>query len=280
MDYLIDVLIDANTNYDKPLTFERIFGWHNALFPTGYSGFNKIIVADFRGEDDMEVVSGGIGQERVHYIAPPRKDLEKYMKDFIDWFNLKDDNLIKAAISHLWFVVIHPLDDGNGRMTRAITDLVLSKVENSKVSKLYSMSTAINKDRKGYYDTLDKTTGFRIKENQLDITVWCEWFLKTLSVALDDAKSNLNYILDKTKFWDKHRDDDLNARQTKVINKILDMGIENFEGELNNKKYKAIAKTSSATALRDLNDLIEKDCIKQVEGTSGRNVSYELIVPK
>ncbi len=274
-DYLIDVLVDANTNYNQELNLERIFGWHNALFPTGYSGFVKINVAQFRGDEPMEVVSGGMGRERVHYLAPHREILESEVQNFLKWFNSEEDTLVKAAIAHLWFVVIHPLDDGNGRISRAIADLVLSKIEQSKISKLYSMSSAINKNKKSYYDILDATTGFKRKtDSPLDITAWIQWFLETLLTALDDARKSLDHILEKTSFWDKHRNDALNSRQVKVLNKILNKGVENYEGGLNNRKYIAIAKTSSATATRDLKDLLEKGCIKQIEGTTGKSTSY------
>ena len=276
---LIEILIDANTNYNKPLKLNRIFGWHNALFPTGFSNFNKINVATFRGDETMEVVSGAIGQEKVRYEAPSKDILEKEMNTFISWFNDTEDSLIKAAITHLWFVIIHPLDDGNGRISRALTDLVLSKIEQSNISKLYTMSSVINDNRKSYYEILDYTTGFKYrKDNPLDITKWIEWFLNTLLISLYEAKNSLQYILDKTNFWDKCRDKELNARQTKVLNKILDIGIKNFEGGLTKKKYIAISKASSTSASRDLADLIEKGCISQVEGTSGRNVRYEIIV--
>ena len=279
-DYLIDILIDANTNYEKDLDLERIFGWHNALFPTGYSGFLKINVATFRGEEPMEVVSGGIGNERVPYMAPPQKSLDDEMANFLKWFNTKENTLVKAAIAHLWFVVIHPLDDGNGRISRAIADLVLSEIEQSKISKLYSMSSAINKNKKSYYAILDETTGFkRKKDKALDISSWIEWFLNTLIIALEDAQDSLDYILQKTEFWDKHRDSNLNARQTKVLNKVLDKGMENYEGGLNNRKYVAITKTSTATATRDLKDLLDKGCIKLKEGTTGKSSSYIVIIP-
>ncbi|MDT8339105.1 MAG: DUF4172 domain-containing protein, partial [Sulfurimonas sp.] len=159
-DYLIEILIDANTNYDKELTMERLFGWHNALFPKGYSGLRKVNTASFRGEETMEVVGIERGREVVFYEAPPRADLEHEMQRFLDWFNAAEPSLIKACTAHLWFVVIHPFDDGNGRIARAITDLVLSKIENSKISRLYSMSSAINTDRKGYYSALEHTTGY------------------------------------------------------------------------------------------------------------------------
>ena len=278
-DYLIEVLIDANTNYDKDLTLERLFGWHNALFSRGYSGFTKINVATFRGEETMEVVSGRPGCEKTYYEAPPRDILENEMDSFLTWFNKTETSLLKAAIAHLWFVIIHPFDDGNGRITRAITDLVLSQIENSKISKLYSMSSAINSDRKGYYKALESTTGYvRKSDNHLDVTVWCEWFLKTLYCALIDTKNKLGYITDKTKFWDKHKDSNLNSRQTKVLNKILDVGIKNFQGDLSKKKYMIIANTTSSTASRDISELLELGCIKQIEGTQGRNIRYELML--
>jgi len=274
-DYLIEVLIDANTNYEDDLTLERLFGWHNALFPKGYSGFVKINVADFRGEETMEIVSGRAGKEKVYYEAPPRDILENEMEDFLNWFNKSETSLLKAAIAHLWFVIIHPFDDGNGRITRAITDLVLSKIENSKLSKLYSMSSAINSDRKGYYQALENTTGYVSKsDNPLDITLWCEWFLSTLHVALKDTKNKLGYIVDKTRFWDKHKESNLNARQTKVLNRVLDVGVKNFLGDLSKKNYIKIADTTSSTASRDIAELLNLGCIQQVEGTVGRNIRY------
>lgn len=279
-DYLVGILIDANTNYDEDLTLERIFGWHNSLFPTGYSGMNKINVATLRGEDEMKVVSGYEGRETTRYIAPPRSILEKEIGSFLNWFNNEPATLIKAAIAHLWFNVIHPLDDGNGRTSRAIADLVLAKIENSCLSKLYSMSSAINQNKKEYYNILDKTTGFYPKEDDsLDITEWLVWFLITLESSLDESLKKLEYIKQKTKFWDKYREFKLNARQQKVINKILDMGIENFEGNLNRDKYKKLAGTTPSSATRDINQLIKYGCIEQIKNTQGKSTAYTLIVP-
>jgi len=277
-DNLVEILIDANTNYDKDLTLERLFGWHHALFPKGYSGLYKINIATFRGEETMEVVGGSALKEEIYYQAPPRAILDEEMQRYLKWFNETPPSLLKACITHLWFVIIHPFDDGNGRITRAITDLVLSKIEQSKTSRLYSMSNAINNDRSGYYKALEQTTGYIKKEdNYLDITVWCEWFLTTLFAALTDTKKRLNYIVQKTKFWDKHKDKNLNARQMKVLNFILDIGIENFKGNLSKKKYMSITATASSTASRDITELQEAGCIKQIEGLSGRNVSYEIV---
>ncbi|CAM3934950.1 Fic family protein [Arcobacter cloacae] len=276
---LVEIIIDANTNYHEDLTLERLFGWHNALFPKGYSGLNKINTASFRGEETMQIVGGYAGNEIIYYEAPPRANLENEMQNFLNWFNSTNESLIKACIAHLWFVIIHPFDDGNGRITRAITDLVLSKIENSTISRLYSMSSAINANRKAYYKALEHTTGYIQKEdNFLDITLWCEWFLQTLYEALLETKTKLNFIVIKTKFWDKNKDKNLNARQIKVLNFILDIGIENFKGNLSKKKYMSISSSSSTTASRDISELLEIGCIKQVEGTLGRNVSYKIVI--
>jgi Fic family protein len=277
-DYLIEILIDANTNYDQELTLERLFGWHNALFPNGYSGLTKINVATLRGEETMEVVGGAIGKEKTYYVAPPRVYLEGEMDRYVRWFNDTPASLVKACIAHLWFVILHPFDDGNGRIARAITDLVLSKIEQSTTSRLYSMSGAINNDRVGYYKALEKTTGFVRKErDHLNITQWCEWFLSTLSTALGETKKKLGYIVQKTVFWDTYQEYHLNARQIKVLNKILDIGAENFQGSLSKKKYMRIADCASTTASRDMTHLLNIGCIGHIEGTNGRNVRYEIV---
>ncbi len=278
-DNLIEILIDANTNHHDTLTIERLFGWHNALFPKGYSGFYKINTASFRGEETMEIVGSIAGGEEVFYEAPPKERVEKEMQQFLNWFNTTPSSLIKACITHLWFVIIHPFDDGNGRIARAITDLVLSNIENSKVSRLYSMSSAIHADRKNYYKVLEQTTGYIKKaDNRLDITLWCEWFLSTLYTALKQTKKKLDSIVDKTNFWDKYKNGNLNARQTKVLNFILDIGIENFKGNISKKKYMSLANAASTTASRDITQLLEIGCIKQKEGTSGRNICYEIVL--
>lgn len=280
-DYLVDLLIDANTNYNKELSLERIFGWHNALFPTGYSGMNKINVAQLRGEEEMKVVSGYEGKETIRYVAPPREILDNEIAKFIEWFNRTEASLIKAAIAHLWFNVIHPLDDGNGRISRAIADLVLAKIEKSSMSKLFSMSSAINNRKKDYYDVLDRTTGYyRKDEDELDITDWIKWFLITLEQSLDDSLRKLEFIKQKTKFWDKYRKNELNNRQQKFINKILDKGIENFEGNITRDKYIKLSGGSKATATRDIKVLVDLGCIVQKEGTIGRSTSYLLVIPE
>jgi len=275
-DNYVDILIDANTNYDEDLTLDKLFGWHHAMFEKGYSGFSKIKVAQFREEGAMQVVSGDYGKEKIHYEAPPHDTLENEMNSFIKWFNDTPTILEKAAITHLWFVIIHPFDDGNGRITRALTDRVLSKLEQSTFSKIYTMSKSIYEDRIGYYEALDKTTGRFQKDDPLDITYWMEWFFKTLHHALLDAQKQLNYILEKTKFWDAHRFDELNSRQIKVLNRLLDIGSENFKGDLTKSKYVKIANTAETNASRDISDLLAKGCIKQVEGTTGRGTRYTI----
>lgn len=275
-DNYVDILIDANTNYDEDLTLEKLFGWHHAMFEKGYSGLSKIKVAEFRGEGSMQVVSGDYGREKIHYEAPPFDILEDEMNSFIAWFNNTPTTLEKAAITHLWFVIIHPFDDGNGRITRALSDRVLSKLELSSFSKIYTMSKSIYEDRKAYYEALDKTTGRFENENPLDITYWMEWFFKTLHHALLDAQKQLSYIVEKTRFWDEHRKDELNARQIKVLNRLLDIGSENFKGNLTKAKYVKIANTAETNASRDILDLLSKGCIKKVEGTTGRGTRYTI----
>jgi Fic family protein len=276
-DNYVDILIDANTNYAEPLTLDKIFAWHHAMFEKS-NHLYAINIATFRGDGVMQIVSGAIGREKVYYEAPPREGLEAEMDTFIAWYNSTPASLIKAAITHLWFVIIHPLDDGNGRIGRAITDMVLSQIENSHISKLYTMSKSINNDRKAYYTALEQTTGYIKQKNPIDITLWCKWFFETLYIALLEAQQSLTYIVDKTKFWDRHKESHLNARQTKVLNKILDMGSENFMGGLSRKKYTIIADTTTATASRDIAELLKKECIKQVKGTTAKNTRYEIMI--
>jgi Fic family protein len=276
-DNYVEILIDANTNYTEPLTLEKLFSWHHAMFENSNS-LHKIDIATFRGEGVMQIVSGAIGREKVYYEAPPKERLEAEMDAFIVWYNTTPASLIKAAITHLWFVIIHPFDDGNGRIGRAITDRVLSEIENSQLSKLYSMSKSINDDRKAYYTALEQTTGYIKQENPLEITLWCQWFFKTLYKALLEAQESLTYIVDKTKFWDRHKESQLNARQTKVLNKILDKGRENFLGGLSRQKYTIIANTTTATASRDIAELLKKGCIQQVAKTTGKNTRYEIVI--
>ena len=274
-DSLVEILIDCNLNREA-LNIERLHGWHNCLFEHHYSKLNKIKVASFRDNDDMEVVSGAMGYEKVHYRAVPVKSIEEDIERLLSYCNESDENIyIKSAIAHLWFVIIHPYDDGNGRVSRAITDFILSQNRNYREFKLYSISTAINSDRKAYYEILDKTTNL-FKNREFDITAWLEWHLSILKNAMESGLKSIEYLVQKTKFWDRHREQALNERQIKVINKILDMGSENFEGGISTKKYISLTKVSKATAVRDITQLVAFGCIRQIDGSSGRNIRYRL----
>jgi len=275
-DALVDVLIDSSINKET-LTLERLHGWHNSLFISGYSGLHKIKIASFREHDDMEVVSGAIGHEKVHYVAPPQSSIAKDIDNLLERIAGSDENIyIKSALAHLWFVSIHPYDDGNGRIARAITDYILSSEDKTTTQfKLYSVSMAINNDRKGYYAILDKTTNLFINRN-FDFTPWLKWHLEILNNAMISANEQIQYLIQKTKFWDRHRESNLNERQIKVLNKILDVGSDNFEGGINTKKYTSIVKKSKATVVRDIQELVAKGCLEQIEGTSGRNVRYRV----
>jgi len=273
-DNLVEILIDSNLN-KGPVNLDRLHGWHNCLFEhTGYSKLNKIDIAKFRSYSDMEVVSGAIGHEKVHYKAIPLEKIDEDIENFLKYCNESDENIyIKSAIAHVWFVIIHPYDDGNGRIARAITDSILSHNTSSTQFKLYSISTAINSDRLGYYDILENTTNLSLNK-EFDLTPWLKWHLSILNSAMEQSLKNIDYLIAKTKFWDTHRKQALNERQIKVLNKILDMGSENFQGGLNTKKYIAMTKVSKATAIRDITSLVEFGCIEKVEGTAGRNVRY------
>lgn len=272
-DNLVEILIDCSLN-KNPLTQERLHGWHNCLFENNYSKLEKINVASFRNDDDMEVISGAIGFEKVHYKAIPVSKINEDITNFLNYCNSSAENVyIKCAIAHLWFVSIHPYDDGNGRISRAITDYILSKYTSNTEFKLYSISTAINNDKKTYYEMLDKTTNLFLNRT-FDITSWLIWHLTILKNAMQNALVNIEHLIEKTKFWNIHRNQPLNERQIKVLNKIFDVGIDNVEGGLNTKKYISLTKVSKATATRDLSLLVEYGCIKQIEETAGRNVRY------
>jgi Fic family protein len=275
-DNLVEILIDSNLNKND-LNLERLHGWHNCLFEhTQYSKLNKIDIAKFRSHSDMEVVSGAIGHEKVHYKAVPLEKLDDDVEEFLKYCNESDENIyIKSAIAHIWFVIIHPYDDGNGRIARAITDYILSGNTSSTEFKLYSISTAISNDRVGYYEILDITTNLFLNK-EYDLTSWLEWHLKILNYAMDQALKNIEYLIQKTKFWDIHRKNALNERQIKVLNKILDMGSENFEGGLSTKKYISMTQVSKATAVRDISELLEFGCIEQIKDTAGRNIRYKV----
>ena len=266
---VVEMTLDAVRNYKEQLTNERLFAWHAALFPTGRSGMTKITVGAFRTDQSgpMQVVSGPIGRERVHYQAPAAQCLEKDMGAFLNWFNGDDtgDFVLKAAIAHLWFVTIHPFDDGNGRIARAVADLMLARSEQSP-QRFYSMSRQIRKERKAYYDILQAT-----QKGDLDITGWLEWFLDCLGKAIDDAENILTAVLEKARFWKIHGGEQLNGRQRAILNKLLD----GFEGNLTSSKWAKLAKCSQDMALRDVSDLMKRNILVKEPGGS-RSPSYTL----
>lgn len=251
VDSIVDMMLDATQNYAQPLGPDRLFGWHAALFPTGYSGIHKIIVGQWRDDSSgaMQVVSGALGKERVHFQAPAAKRLRKETATFLKWFNGKDDvdAVLKAGIAHLWFVTLHPFEDGNGRIARAITDMALAQSEQSP-QRFYSMSAQIRQERKTYYEMLERT-----QKGDLDITSWLEWFLNCLDRAIDSTEETLSSVLLKAHFWQNHKNELLNDRQRLMLSKLLD----GFEGKLTSSKWAKITKCSQDTALRDILDLIE-----------------------
>lgn len=269
---VVEMMLDATQNFSDPLTDERLFGWHAALFPTGRSGMQKIVAGNWRDNeksDPMQVVSGPLGRETVHFRAPDAEVLPDEMSAFLKWYNFEVsiDPVLKAAIAHLWFVTIHPFDDGNGRIARAITDMQLARADNSS-NRFYSMSAQVRKERNAYYAVLEET-----QKHTIDITNWLSWFLACFDRSLSATKETLAAVLQKARFWEKHASLALNPRQRLMMNKLLD----GFEGKLNSSKWAKITKSSSDTAVRDINDLIQKGILRKDEG-GGRSTSYLLDV--
>jgi Fic family protein len=266
---VVEMMLDATGHYDRPLTDERLFGWHAALFPTGRSGVTKIKTGAWRDESvgPMQVVSGAIGNEKVHYEAPKADRLKKEMGTFLKWFEGKDaiDPVLKAGLAHLWFVTIHPFEDGNGRIARAIADMALARSEHSG-QRFYSMSAQIKLEHKQYYDILEAT-----QKGTIDLTEWMLWFLECLGRAIDGAHLTLKAVIDKARFWERIKDEPLNERQRSIINRLLD----GFEGKLTSSKYAKLTKCSQDTAHRDIQALVERRVlIQNPEG--GRSTSYSL----
>jgi Fic family protein len=266
---VVEMMLDATQRYEEPLTGKRLFAWHAALFPTGRSGMSKIKVGAWRDDrtGPMQVVSGAIGKERIHYQAPGAGRLRAEMKKFLDWFNTNDatDLVLKAGVAHLWFVTVHPFDDGNGRIARAIADMVLARSEKS-AQRFYSMSSQIRQEHKAYYDILEQA-----QKGSLDITDWLLWFLDCLGGAFEHAETTLVEVLKKARFWDQHAETSFNDRQRKIINQLLN----GFEGKLTSSKWAKLAKCSQDTALRDIEDLVRKKVLKK-DAAGGRSTSYSL----
>lgn len=269
-DGLIAMLLDARDRKPSPLTEERLLSWHASLFPTGYSGLKKIRVGKYRGDEEMQIVSGPVGKETVHYVAPPKKRLASEMNVFLQWANSNDDHspLLKAGIAHVWFIMIHPFDDGNGRIGRAITDYIMS-INYPSLMQVISFSKHFSLDRKGYYEVLEEAG----KQN-LNITAWLRWFLQTTIVSMQEARWIVDRVTMKAKFWQLHKDTPLNARQIKIINRLLDAG-EKFEGGMTNRKFAGMTKCSKVTASRDLADLVKKEILRKTS-SGGRSTSYEI----
>jgi Fic family protein len=268
---VVEMMLDATQKYEEPLTAERLFAWHAAMFPTGRSGMTKITVGAWRDDKSgpMQVVSGAIGRERVHYQAPDAPRLDSEIASFLVWFEGDEpvDPVLKAALAHLWFVTIHPFDDGNGRIARAIADMSLARSEGSP-QRFYSMSSQIRAERNAYYDILEKTQ----KQDSLDVTPWLEWFLSCLDQAFDGAEQILAAVFRKAEFWKRHAAAPLNERQRDMLNRLLD----GFEGKLTSSKYAIIEKTSPDTALRDITDLVDRSILKK-DDAGGRSTSYSLV---
>lgn len=269
VDGIVEIMLDATQNFAKPLTNERLFGWHAALFPTGWSGMLRIKPGAWRddGTGPMQVVSGGIGRERVHFQAPRAELIESEMLSFLQWYeaDLKIDPVLKSGIAHLWFVTIHPFDDGNGRIARAIADMALARSEQIP-QRFYSMSAQIRAERKAYYDTLERT-----QKRTMDITLWLQWFLGCLERAIDGAQITLATVLRKARFWEAFAAVSLNNRQKLVLTRLFD----GFEGKLTSSKWAKLARCSQDTAHRDITELVDYGILKK-DSAGGRSTSYFL----
>jgi Fic family protein len=267
---VVDMVLDATGNAVAPLTIKRLFGWHAALFPTGYSGMSHIHVGTWRDDSTgpMQVIAGSIGREKIHFEAPPAKHLPAEMNRFLAWLNVtnvKEPTLLRAGLGHLWFVTLHPFDDGNGRVARAIGDLLLARADGS-TQRFYSLSAQIQRERKAYYDILERT-----QKGDMDVTGWLDWFLATLLKAVEQAHGTLDQVLAKAKFWQQAATIPMNERQIKVLNRLLD----GFEGNLTTSKWAAIAKCSQDTALRDITELVQYEVLQKT-AAGGRSTHYEV----
>ena len=268
---VVEMMLDATSNYDKALTEARLFAWHASLFPTGRSGMSKIRVGDWRDDNSgpMQVVSGPMGREKIHYEAPPANRIPEEMEKFLGWLQQPGDSdpLLVAGLAHLWFVTIHPFEDGNGRIARAIADMALARSEMTG-QRFYSMSAQIRMENKTYYDILEWA-----QKGELDVTRWLDWFLNCLLRAIEGAQGTLSTVLDKARFWERFAKEPLNERQINVLNRLLD----GFEGKLTTSKWAKLAKCSQDTAYRDILDLIERDALRK-DSSGGRSTSYSLVI--
>jgi len=270
VDGLVAVLLDATQKHEAPLSRERLFGWHASLFPSGWSGMNRIRVGEWRNDEKgpMVVVSGKPGREHIHFEAPSQDRLNEEMNSFLTWFNAEshEDPVIRSALVHVYFITIHPFDDGNGRLARALADLQLARADRSAL-RFYSMSSQIQQEKKAYYDTLEQS-----QKGSLDVSAWIEWYLRCLLRAINTSRSSLASVLMKATFWHRHGEVEFHVRQRKMINRLLD----GFEGKLTSSKWAIICKCSQDTAQRDINDLIARGILEK-EAAGGRSTSYRMI---
>jgi Fic family protein len=269
---IVEVMVDATGGFDRPLTRERLWAWHGALFPAGRSGLRRVRVGAWRDDEQgpMQVVSGPVGRQRVHFEAPPAARLDAEMDAFLAWFEGEpaEDPVLKAALAHLWFVTVHPFEDGNGRIARAIADMALARSEGSG-QRFYSMSSRIQQVRRAYYRELE-----RAQSGGIDVSAWGEWFLACLGEAVDGARLTLDSVLAKARFWERHRGVSMNDRQARVLNRVLD----GFEGRLTTSKWAAVAGCSQDTAWRDILALVERGVLRRGAG-GGRSTAYEVQIP-
>ncbi len=267
VDGVVEMMLDATQNFNEQLTEERLLGWQAALFPSGWSGIQRVDAGSWR-KGVMQVVSGPLGKEKIHYLAPAPERVKQEMDLFLEWFNAesKQDAVLKAAIAHFWFIIIHPFDDGNGRIARALSDMLLARSEGSP-QRFYSLSNQVLIEKKGYYAVLQN-----VQHSNRDITEWLKWFLNCLHHALETTEKTMHNALQKADFWDRHKETLLNGRQRLMLNKLLD----GFDGKLRTSKWAKITKCSADTALRDIHDLIEKGILRKEE-SGGRSTNYGLI---
>jgi Fic family protein len=271
VDGLVEVLLDATVGHARPLTSARLCGWQAALFPGGHSGLMAIRVGELRGDAPMRVVSGPVGREKVHFEAPPRDRLEQELAAFLAWFGQPPeglDGLVRAGLAHLWFVTLHPFEDGNGRLARAVSDMALCQDENQAM-RMFSLSARFMATRDDYYNILERT-----QRGELDVTGWLAWFLEQVALACAEAETTVAQVLAKARFWLGHQHTDLNERQRKVLNRLLDAGPDGFEGGMNTRKYMSLTRISRATAYRELSDLVDKGCL--LTHGSGRGAGYAI----
>jgi len=272
VDGLVEVLLDATRRRQDPLTLERLCRWQAALFPTGQSGLRPIRTGGLRGPESMRVVSERRGREMVHFVAPPRERLERDVQDFLRWFGNPPaalDGLVRAGLAHLWFITLHPFEDGNGRLARALTDMALAQ-DDGHEHRYFSLSARIEHERDAYYDALERT-----QRGGLDVTSWLAWFLSETAAACETAESLVSSVLAKARFWLRLQAVEISGRQRKVLNRMLDAGPAGFEGGMTTRKYASLARVSRATASRELGDLVEKGCL-QPSGGGGRSRSYQI----